>query len=269
MHGPVTLTPPAAGRAPPQNIELEQALLGAILINNDAFHRVSDFLEPRHFAEPVHRKLFERCRDAIGAGKTATPITLKTFLPPDDIAGLTPNQYLARLAAEATSVIMVEDYGREIRELAALREIIVAGEDLIAAGHEPGGWTARLVAAGGIERLDEIVAVDGRTHATRFEIGSAADDAITHIAELMQNPSRRAVNWGLREFDKLAPCLEPGNLVVLAGRPGMGKTGVALSSMLRAARDGFCVLGTSNNDDFFVELIAGASATVILAHNLS
>src|SRR5262249_28935232 len=159
------------GRIPPQNIELEQALLGAILINNDAFHRVSDFLEPRHFVEPIHSRLFELCRDAIGAGKTATPLTLKISMPPDDIAGLTPSQYLARLAAEATSVIMVEDYGREICELAARRAIIAAGEDLIDAGHGPGGLTARLVAAGGIERLDEIAAVDSRAQVTRFEIG--------------------------------------------------------------------------------------------------
>jgi replicative DNA helicase len=102
--------------------------------------------------------------------------------------------------------------------------------------------TARMVATGAIERLDEIVAVDGRAHATRFEIASAADDAITHIAELIQNPNRRALNWGLRELDNLAPCFDAGNLVVFAGRPGMGKTGVVLSSMLRAAREGFRVL---------------------------
>jgi hypothetical protein len=79
---------------------------------------------------------------------------------------------------------------------AAQKEIIAAGEDLIEASHEPSALTARLVAAGGIERLDEIVAGDSRAHATRLEIGSAADDAIAHIVELMQIPSRRAVNRG-------------------------------------------------------------------------
>jgi replicative DNA helicase len=258
MHGIVSA--PAGARTPPQNIELEQALLGAIFINNEALHRVSDFLEPRHFAEPVHCRIFELCQEMIGAGKTATPITLKTFLPPDDIAGLKPSQYLARLAAEATSVIMVEGYGREIRELAARREIIAAGEDLIEAGHEPGRLTAKLVAAGGIERLDEIVAVDGRTQATRFEIGRAADDVVTHIAELLQNPAQQtSVTWGLREFDKMAPCLKPGHLVVLAGRPGMGKTGAALSSMLRAARGGSRVLF------FSLEMTAQALANRAIA----
>src|SRR5947199_5027488 len=92
-------------RIAPHNIEAEQALLGALLVNNEAFYRVSDFLEPGHFFEPLHQKLFELAGSLIRAGKVATPVTLKTFLPADlDVAGLTVSQYLARLAAEATTV---------------------------------------------------------------------------------------------------------------------------------------------------------------------
>src|SRR4029079_4701958 len=86
-------------RIAPHNIEAEQALLGAILVNNEAYYRVSDFLEPRHFFEPIHQQIFELSSSLVRAGKVATPITLKTFLPADaDIAGLTAGQYLARLA---------------------------------------------------------------------------------------------------------------------------------------------------------------------------
>src|SRR6202021_1976586 len=89
-----------AFRSPPHNIEAEQALLGAILVNNEAFYRVSDFLEPKHFFEPIHQRIFELTSGLVRAGKIATPVTLKTFLPGDfDIAGLSLNQYLARLAA--------------------------------------------------------------------------------------------------------------------------------------------------------------------------
>src|SRR6187551_3620817 len=88
-------------RNAPQNIEAEQALLGAILVNNEAFYRVGDFLEPQHFFEPIHQKIFDVARSLIRANKVATPVTLKTFLPADfDIAGITVSQYLARLAAE-------------------------------------------------------------------------------------------------------------------------------------------------------------------------
>ncbi len=93
-------------RNAPQNIEAEQALLGAIIVNNEAFYRVSDFLEPQHFFEPIHQQLYELAANLIRAGKIATPVTLKTFLPSDmDIGGLNASQYLARLAAEATTVI--------------------------------------------------------------------------------------------------------------------------------------------------------------------
>jgi len=102
-------------RTAPHNIEAEQAVLGAILVNNEAFYRVSDFLEPAHFHEPLHQQIYEIASNLIRAGKIATPITLKTFLPTDiDIGGLNVSQYLARLAAEATTVINAADYGRTI-----------------------------------------------------------------------------------------------------------------------------------------------------------
>src|SRR3989440_4971847 len=89
-------------RSAPHNIEVEQALLGAILVNNEAFYRVSDFLNPEHFFDALHQKLYEVASSLIRAGKVATPITIKTFLPQDiDVGGMTAAQYLARLAAEA------------------------------------------------------------------------------------------------------------------------------------------------------------------------
>src|SRR6186997_2372731 len=116
----------------PHNIEAEQALLGAILVNNEAFYRVSDFLEPHHFFEPVHQKIYDTARGLIRGNKVATPITLKTFLPPDvDIAGLSVSQYLARLAAEATTVINASDYGRTVYDLAIRRDLIALGEEMV------------------------------------------------------------------------------------------------------------------------------------------
>src|SRR3569833_1610770 len=91
-------------RSAPHNIEAEQGLLGAMLVNNDAFYRVSDLLEPKHFFEPLHQTIYETASSLIRMGKLATPVTLKTFLPADfDVGGMTVGQYLARLAAEATT----------------------------------------------------------------------------------------------------------------------------------------------------------------------
>src|SRR5947207_15865510 len=120
-------------RTAPHNIEAEQALLGAILVNNEAFYRVSDFLEPRHFFEPVHQKIYEIGSSLIRAGKVASPVTLKTFLPADaDIGGgMTVSQYLARLAAEATTVINALDYGQTIYDLSTRRSLILIGEEMV------------------------------------------------------------------------------------------------------------------------------------------
>src|ERR1043166_5189884 len=121
-----------AYRTAPHNIEAEQALLGAILVNNDAFYRVSDFLEPKHYFEPLHQTIFETAGSLIRMGKVATPVTLKTFLPAEtDIGGMTVGQYLARLAAEATTLINAQDYGRTIYELSLRRDLIRIGEDMV------------------------------------------------------------------------------------------------------------------------------------------
>ncbi len=75
-------------RTPPANVEAEQALLGAILVNNDAWDRVSDFLKTEHFVEEIHRRIYEIAGSLIRAGKLASPITLKTFLGEHDLGGI-------------------------------------------------------------------------------------------------------------------------------------------------------------------------------------
>src|SRR5258706_1694712 len=84
-----------AYRSAPHNIEAEQSLLGAILVNNDAFYRVSDFLEPKHFFKPIHQTIFETSGSLIRMVNATTPVTLKTFVPAEtDIGGMTVGQYL-------------------------------------------------------------------------------------------------------------------------------------------------------------------------------
>jgi RecA-family ATPase len=116
----------------PHNIEAERALLGAILVNNECFHRVSDFLKPEHFLDNIHPHIFKLAGELIRAGKIATPVTIKDFLPSNlDVAGLTVVQYLARLCAEAASIINSEDYGRTIYDLALRRQAIQIYQDAI------------------------------------------------------------------------------------------------------------------------------------------
>src|SRR4029453_4050303 len=115
-------------RSPPHNLEAEQALLGAILVNNEACDRVSSFLEPGHFFEAIHARIFEAASTLIRAGKLASPVTLKTYFERDEaLKEIGGRVYLARLAAAATTIINAEEYGRTIYELAQRRKLIDIG----------------------------------------------------------------------------------------------------------------------------------------------
>jgi len=124
-------------RRAPHNLEANEALLGAILVNNEAMDRVSSFLEPHHFFDPLHQQIFETARELIRAGRLATPITLRTYFesaPP--VGNLTVPQYLGTLAANATTLINVVDYAQTIVDLAARRSLIVIGEDMVTGAYE-------------------------------------------------------------------------------------------------------------------------------------
>ena len=119
-------------RSPPHNIEAEQALLGAILVNNEAIDRVSSFLKSVHFFEPLHGRIYETASKLVLGGKRATPITLKTYFQNDEPYGELPiPQYLGRLAANATTIINAEDYGHTIYDLAIRRQLIDIGETMV------------------------------------------------------------------------------------------------------------------------------------------
>jgi replicative DNA helicase len=220
-------TPPY--RTAPHNIEAEQALLGAILVNNEAYYRVSDFLEPGHLLEPIHQKIYEVAASLIRAGKLATPITIKTFLPADtDIAGLSAGQYLARLAAEATTVINAADYGRTIYDLAIRRALIGIGEDMVNEAFDaPVDSTPRAQIEDAERRLYEL-AETGRYDGGFQRFAHALTRAVDMAAHAYQRDGKLSgLATGLDDLDRMMGGLQPSDLVILAGRPGMGKTALA------------------------------------------
>jgi replicative DNA helicase len=233
----MTPTGPAY-RTAPHSIEAEQALLGALLVNNEAFYRVSDFLEPHHFFEPVHRSIYELAGTLIRVGKLATPITLKTHLPADvDIAGLTVNQYLARLAAEATTIINAADYGRTIYDLFMRRSLIQIGEEMVNFAYDaPVDFPPR----------DQIEDVEKKLYAlsenTKYGGGfERLTEALTKAVDMVSNAYRRdgklsGLATGLTDLDHKMGGLQPSDLIILAGRPGMGKTALATNIAYNVAK---------------------------------
>ncbi|MEJ0077309.1 MAG: replicative DNA helicase [Alphaproteobacteria bacterium] len=225
-------------RAAPHNIEAEQALLGAILVNNEAFYRVSDFLEPVHFFEPIHQKIYELAASLIRAGKVASPITLKTFLPPDlDIAGLNASQYLARLAAEATTVINAEDYGRTIFDLATRRSLIIIGEDMVNVAYDAPVDLAPSAQIEDAERRLYEIAETGRYDGGFRAFATALTTAVDMAARAYQRDGKLSgLATGLVDVDRMMGGLQHSDLVILAGRPGMGKSALATNIAYNIAK---------------------------------
>ena len=216
-------------RSAPHNIEAEQALLGAILVNNEAFYRVSDFLEPVHFFEPIHQQIYQLARDLIRAGKLATPVTLKTFLDASvDIGGMTVGQYLARLAAEATTIINAEDYGRTVYDLSVRRALIQVGEDMVNVAFDaPVDFSPRDQIEDAERRLYEL-AETGRYDGGFQRFAQALTTAIDMAAHAFQRDGKLSgIATGLDDLDRMMGGLQQSDLVILAGRPGMGKTALA------------------------------------------
>jgi replicative DNA helicase len=225
-------------RVAPHNVEAEQALLGALLVNNEAFYRVSDFLEPAHFFEPIHQKIFELAASLIRAGKVASPVTLKTFLPVDlDVSGLTASQYLARLAAEATTVINAEDYGRTIYDLFTRRSLIMIGEEMVNVAYDaPVDLAPRDQIEDAERRLFEL-AETGRYDGGFQRFATALTTAVDMAAKAYQRDGKLSgLSTGLRDMDRMMGGLQPSDLVILAGRPGMGKSSLATNIAYNIAK---------------------------------
>jgi replicative DNA helicase len=225
-------------RSVPQNVEAEQALLGAILVNNEAFYRVSDFLEPAHFHEPVHRTIYEVAAQLIRVNKLATPITIKTFLPADLAIGeMTLAQYLARLAAEATTIINAEDYGRSIYDLALRRALIGIGEDMVNVAYDASVDETPVTQIEDAEKRLYELAEKGR-YDTGFR---AFETALLNAIDMASAAYKRdghlsGLATGLADLDRVMGGLQASDLVILAGRPGMGKTALATNLAFNIAK---------------------------------
>ena len=119
-------------RNQPMNIEAEEELLGAILVNNDAAAKVSGFLIGKHFALPIHARIYEATLTLINRGEIANAVTLKSYFERDEaLADIGGAAYLARLTRTAAAIINAENYGRLIYDLALRRDLIRIGEEVV------------------------------------------------------------------------------------------------------------------------------------------
>jgi replicative DNA helicase len=222
----------------PHNIEAEQQLLGAILTNNDVFDRISSLVKAEHFYDPVHARIFEIASARIQKNALASPVTLKAFLEDDvGLRELGGPAYLVRLAGAAISAFAARDYAQMLYDLAVRRELIGLGRDI----------TARAAKVDvDSEPKDQIIEAEQRLYqlgergATERGFQSflkAVTDAVNVANAAYQRDGGLAgISTGLMDLDKKLGGLHPSDLLILAGRPSMGKTALATNIAFNIAK---------------------------------
>ena len=225
-------------RTPPHNLEAEQALLGAILVNNEAIAKVTEFLLTQHFYEPLHQRIYEHALKLIERQQIATPVTLRPFFENDPaMAEIGGPSYLARLAANAVTIINAGDYGKAIYDLALKRELIQVGEEIVNTAYEPDidsdAETQIQEAEGKLFKLAESGTRDGGLE----PFSKGLTEAVEAAERAFKSDGRlTGVSTGLIDLDRMLGGLHRSDLLILAGRPSMGKTALATNIAFNAAR---------------------------------
>ncbi|QHC36266.1 replicative DNA helicase [Komagataeibacter xylinus] len=266
-------------RLPPANLQAEQALLGALLTNNKAYDRVSDFLTGTHFADEINGKIYDAISQHIEDGKLADPVTLRIYFQNtgvlDPVGG---TSYLAKLLTSMVGIINAADYGRVIHDAWIRRQLIDIGQDVVnnAFGARPD-----------LDGPDQIAASEEALFRLATEKGQdggflSFDRALADAVKIAQHAFDRdgdvvGLTTGLRDLDKKTGGLHPSDLLILAGRPAMGKTALATKIAFSAARS-LMVAARDAEDDarpkgsvaiFSLEMSAEQLATRILSEQSS
>ena len=221
----------------PTNLEAEQAVLAAVLMNNRALERVSEFLKPEHFSHPAHQEIYKLAERQFAAGIPFDIITAKNYLDQqgtlESVGGV---EYLTQLAGAGATVVNVEQYGRIVYENAMRRELINLGQSITDAAF--------------VEDLDNPVSAQIETAEQKlFEMASSgvSEREVSSIATALQSALKEAeiaykadgklsgLTTGLTALDKSISGLHHSDLIIIAGRPAMGKTTLAMNIAFNAA----------------------------------
>ena len=222
----------------PRNVEIEQALLGAILINNNALDRVSDFLEDHHFFDPLHGRIYARAQQLIEKGDIASPGILSSFFIDDEgFKGMGGLEYLKNLMESAVTVINAERYGRFIYDLAVRRKLILVSRDIHTLAHEA---SVDISPVEQVERAEQALykIIERERYARGFvDFKSVATQAVNTASKARERESGLpGLSTGITVLDNKLGGLQSSDLIVLAGRPSMGKSALATNIAFHVAK---------------------------------
>jgi replicative DNA helicase len=227
----------ATFRILPHNLEAEQALLGALLVDNRALENVGDLIRAEYFFAPVHQRIYEAIVTMVDRGQNADPVTLKPYFEKDgDLSERGGARYLVDLAASVITVVNANNYARFIHDLHMRRELISVGNDLVNEAFEADIDTSAMDCLEQAEaRLFEM-SESGHGERGFVTMRDATSRAI-ELAERAFNSDGHVtgVTTGLRDLDKKLGGFQHSDLIILAGRPSMGKTALATTIAFNAA----------------------------------
>ncbi len=225
-------------RQAPHNLEAEQALLGAILVNNEAAQKVQGFLMSEHFFEPVHGRIYESVVKLMDKNQIADPVKLKPYFEHDEaLADVGGAQYLVRLAASAATIINTEDYGRTIYDLAMRRALIQIGEGMVIDAYDAPVDSEATEQISEAEKQLFDLAEMGQADSGAQSFSRALKTAVENIENAYKDPdSLSGITTGLAGLNRQIGGMHGSDLVILAGRPAMGKTALATNIAFNAAK---------------------------------
>ena len=234
----VPAVPAGEIEALPHNIEAEQQLLGAILVNNDIYDRISSVVKAEHFFDPVHSRIFEIAQARIQKNALASPVTLKAFMEDDQgLKELGGPAYLVRMAGAAISAFAARDYAQMIYDLAVRRELIQLGRDIsdraarVEVDSEP-----REQITEAEQRLYKLAEQGTAERGFQSFLKAVTDAVNVANAAYQRGGGLAGISTGLTDLDKKLGGLHESDLLILAGRPSMGKTSLATNIAFNIAK---------------------------------
>jgi replicative DNA helicase len=219
-------------RLPPHSIEAEQSVLGALLIDNSAFDRIADLVGEADFYKDDHRRIYAHMVKLISASKAADALTVADSLESSTDAGQTGGKtYLMSLANNTPLAANIRRYAEIVRERAIMRKLVTAGNEIAAGALNPLGRDAKQL-LDSAESMVFSIAEEGSRGTQGF---IAARDLLTKVIDRISDlhergsPDVTGVPTGFKDLDRMTAGLQPGDLVIIAARPSMGKTAFALN----------------------------------------
>jgi len=229
---------PAANPILPQNVEAEAALLGALMIDNRLVEDIGMKLRPHHFFEPLHGRIYEAILRLTDSNRIANPVTLKPLFETDDgIQQVGGPAYLAQLTGSGAAVIGARDFAGQIYDLALLRALVGVGRDLVEGALDTSEDVAPLAQIERAETELYRVAEEGGAEGKAKSFGEASKEAL-QLAEKALNSGGHLSGFttGLDSLNTKIGGLHKSDLIIVAGRPGMGKSSLATNIAFNAAK---------------------------------